>query len=114
MKAGKLNERVTIQAQARTPNGQGGFSTGWADVAAAPNVWARVMGLSGGESLESAVERSLMRWRVEIRQRTDVTTAHRLVWNGLNLDVKAVFPHPDAPRQTTVLLCESGLSQDGA
>lgn len=114
MKAGLLKDRVTIQQQNRTPNGQGGFSVGWANVADTPTIWARVIGLSGDESVAAAVERASMRWRVEIRRRTDITPAHRLVWNGTNLNVKAVFPHPNAPREVTVLLCESGLSEQGS
>jgi SPP1 family predicted phage head-tail adaptor len=111
VKIGALRDRVAIQAQSLTPNGQGGFdSAGWSDIA---TVWARVIGLSGDESVAAAIERASMRWRVEIRRRTDVTATHRLVWNGINLDVKAVFPHPSEPTKTTVLLCESGLSEEG-
>ena len=77
MKAGQLKERVTLQQQGRTSNGQGGFTVGWSDVADTPTFWARVIGLSGEESVSAAIERASMRWRVEIRRRTDVTAAHR-------------------------------------
>lgn len=104
---------MTIQQQGRTPNGQGGFTVAWTNVTDTPTIWARVIGLSGDESVTAAIERSSMRWRVEIRKRSDITAAHRLVWNGVNMDVRAVFPHPSEPTKTTVLLCESGLSEAG-
>jgi SPP1 family predicted phage head-tail adaptor len=113
MRIGALRERVTVQQQVRTPNGQGGFSVAWSDVAAAPTIWAEVTGLSGDEAITAAVERSVTRWRVIIRKRTDITPAHRLVWNGVNLDVKSIMPLPSAPRALTLLICESGLSAEG-
>lgn len=114
VKAGALKDRVTVQARSEVDNGRGGRTYSWANIADTPTIWARVIGLSGDESVAAAVERASMRWRVEIRRRTDITPAHRLVWGGINMDVKAAFPDPSAPREKTVLLCESGLSQDGA
>jgi SPP1 family predicted phage head-tail adaptor len=113
MKAGDLRDRVTIQQQNRSSNGQGGYTVAWADVSDTPEVWANVIGLTGDEAIEAAVERSSNRWRVTIRARTDVTGAHRLVWNGINLDVKSVMPLPSAPREGTLLICESGRSAEG-
>lgn len=107
--ASRMDERVTIQAEARTPNGQGGFTTTWADVA---SVWAEIIGLSGEESIEAAIERSSARYRVTIRKRSDVTPRHRLDWNGTKLDVRSVLPDPRNSRGALVLICEAGLNRE--
>jgi SPP1 family predicted phage head-tail adaptor len=108
-----LIERVTIQAETRTSNGQGGYVTAWADLAGNPTVWAAVRGLSGGEALTAGVQRSVQQWRVIIRRRADITTRHRLRWDNAGtyivMDIKAAMPLPDQPRDFTLLVCESGL-----
>lgn len=115
MKAGDLTERVTIQQVGpRTPNGQGGYTTSWQDVAGVATVWANIVGLSGAETVNETVLRSVTRWRVTIRRRADVTTAHRLRWNDLLLNIISAMPLPADPRGFTLLVCESGLSADGS
>lgn len=109
MRIGDLIERVTIQAESRVQDSQGGYTTSWSNIATTPTVSANVRGLSGGEALQAGIQRSVQQWRVVIRRRTDVTPKHRLTWNGLVLDIKAAMPHPDYPRQYTLLVCESGL-----
>lgn len=104
----EMNEQVTIQAETRTANGQGGYTTSWANVATDPTVWARVIGLSGDEALQAGIQRAVQQWRVHIRLRTDVTPKHRLLWSGLTLNVKAAMPDPRQPRDFTLLICESG------
>lgn len=108
-----LTERVTIQVESRVEDGQGGYSTSWANIGSVPTAWAAVRGLSGGEALAAGVQRSVQQWRVIIRRRTDVTAKHRLKWSGTGteivMDIKAVMPLPDQPRDFTLLICESGL-----
>ena len=108
MDAGQLRDRVTIQAETRTANGQGGYSTSWSNVATTPTVCANILGLSGDEALQAGIQRSVQQWRVIVRKRSDLTTKHRLVWGGVNLDIKSVMPLPDEPRAFTLLMCESG------
>lgn len=107
-------ERVTIQHEARAPNGQGGFTTTWTDALVAPKVAAEIVGLSGDEAIAAGVERSVTRWRVTIRRRDDVSPRNRLLWNGLALNIVSAMPLPKDPRFYTLLICESGLSADGS
>lgn len=103
--AGKLSDRVTLQAESRTPNGQGGFDTGWTDVA---TIWAEVFPLSGDEAIIAQIERAVARFRVTIRKRADVTAKNRLMWKGQVLAIKAVLPHPSALDDALLLTCEAG------
>lgn len=108
MNAGDLIEQVTIQAESRVANGQGGYTTTWANVGTDPTPWANVRGLSGDEALQAGVQRAVQQWRVVLRSRSDLTPKHRIVWNGLSLNIKAVMPLPDDPRAYTLAVCESG------
>ena len=106
MQPGQLDERVTIQSQVRVADAGGGYAESWQDVA---TVWARVRPLSGrerdmGEQLESPRD-----YRVTIRRRSDVTTAHRLVWRGAALNVR--FVADAGPRPLYMDLdCQRGVA----
>ena len=106
----RMRERVTIQEANVVDNGRGGRrtptgETPWRDVAA--KVPAEVLPLRGGEALNLGVQRSTQLYRVTMRNRTDVTTAHRLLWNGVALDIRTAPPSTD--RTTLVMTCESGV-----
>lgn len=101
--AGRLRELVSVEEETRLPNGQGGYTTAWSEVAA-PR--AEIIGLTGDESINAAVERSVQRWRVTMRARL-LTTKHRLIWNDIQLDIKSVVPDPRAPEAAIVVICES-------
>ena len=106
LQAGRLREQVTIQAESRTANGQGGFTTSWATVA---TVRAEVVGRSGSEAVKAGIERAVHQWQVTIRRRDDVTPQHRLQWKGRTLEIKSAMPDPRDRRDATLLVCESGV-----
>lgn len=105
LSTGSLSERVTIEQEARTSNGQGGYTTGWSPLA---TVWAEVIPLSGDEAITAQVERAVARYRVSIRRRDDVTAKHRLIWRGQTLAIKSALPHPKDLRGGLLMICESG------
>jgi SPP1 family predicted phage head-tail adaptor len=107
MNAGSLTEKVTIQQEVRAANGQGGFTTSWSDVETAPRVSANIVGMSGDEAISAGVERSVTRWRVTIRRRPEVSPRHRLLWNGLVLNIVSAMPLPNDPRAFTLMVCEN-------
>jgi len=109
MDAGQLRERITIEIEARTPNGQGGFTIAWASVSTSPVVWAEVIGLNGSEAIRAGIERSVSVYRINMRQRSDISARNRLQWNGQVLAIKSVLPHPDEPKAFLQLLCETGV-----
>lgn len=111
--AGRLRDRVRIEIPDQQPNGQGGRrptpgTSGWKELA---TVWAEVIPLRGDEAIRNNVERSVQLWRVTIRTRRDIQTAHRLVWpkHDIVMDIKSAAPdaqHADA----LVMTCESGVT----
>lgn len=63
--------------------------------------------MRGGEALSQSILRTTQFYRVTIRRRAGVTTAHRLLWNGIALDIRTAPPSTD--RTTLVMTCESGV-----
>lgn len=114
LRAGEMDQRVALQSEQRTPNGQGGFTTAWANLPTAPTVWAKIEGMSGNEAVQASIERAVTQWRVIIRKRGDVTPKNRMLWKGLVLDIKSAMPWPKDPRAALLLICESGASVDGS
>ncbi len=91
MRAGTLNERITLQRMAEGQDAWGQPLEGWVDVA---RLWANVRFLSGVEAIKSGAETATATASVRIRKR-DVTTAHRLLIAGKPYDITAVLPALD-------------------
>jgi SPP1 family predicted phage head-tail adaptor len=106
MKAGALRERVTIEAETRTSNGQGGYKTGWTAFARA--VPAEIIALSGDEALRLNIERSTSQYRVRMRRRAEIDAEKRLLWKGQVMAIKSVVPDPKEPQAMLLLTCEIG------
>lgn len=107
MDAGRFRERVTIEAESRKANGQGGFTSGWSAIAKA--VPAEIIALSGDEALRLGIERSTSQYRVRMRKRAGLSPQNRLLWGTLTLAVKSVLPDPREPHRLQLLVCESGF-----
>ncbi|MEP2103090.1 MAG: phage head closure protein [Parasphingorhabdus sp.] len=108
MRIGNMRERVTLERETRTPNGQGGWTRGWQAVA---TVFAEIEGQSGNEAMNASVERSVNRWRVTIRE-IGATAKDRIVWHEMDdmkLDIVSAMPDRKN-RGYQLLLCESGTT----
>jgi head-tail adaptor len=74
--AGELRSRLRVEVEARVPNGQGGFTTGWSPVVI---VWAKKVPLRGDEMTRESITRSVSFARFVIRPLSALTVKHRLV-----------------------------------
>jgi head-tail adaptor len=106
----RLREVVSIQEKNLIDNGRGGRThpagePEWKDIAT--GVRAEIIPLRGGEALNLGIERSTQLYRVTIRRRVGLTTANRLLWGGIALDIRTAPPSTD--RATLVMTCESGV-----
>lgn len=102
--AGRLRNRVVIEAPAHTPDGAAGRRTAWRRVA---SVAAEVLPLAGNDGLEDGVVRAAQAYRITIRWRAGLDTRHRLIWNGQPLKINSMVD-PDQLRQRLVLACVAG------
>lgn len=105
MLAGRLTERVTLQARSDTPDGYGQPVPAWATVA---TVWAAVESISGREYVTAAAEQAETTLRVTLRHRSIDASTHRLLWRSRVLDIRAVLPYAD--RSHVMLMCAEGVN----
>jgi SPP1 family predicted phage head-tail adaptor len=80
MQSGKYDQRIRIEDEVRTPDGGGGSPVAWTPVAENPEIWAAVWAISSREQFAGGQLSGVSSYRVRIRRRDDLTTAHRLVW----------------------------------
>ena len=88
LSAGRLDQRVTLQAKSATRAANGEEVVTWGDVA---TVWAQVQQLRGKEFFAGAQMQDAIDVRARIRYRTGVTRDMRLQWNGAPLDIVSVI-----------------------
>jgi SPP1 family predicted phage head-tail adaptor len=107
VRAGDLDQRVTLQNRVTVPDGGGGYETSWSDTG---TIWAKVEPLGAAESLVAQQSESIVRYQIWVRWRPDLAADMRLIWRGKTFDIVGVA---DAgPRVETVRLdCASGGSE---
>ena len=87
---GGLKYRVILQESVLSPDSGGGFSETWQNLAVAPEVYAEILPLSGGEQLRFHQLETTATHRITIRYRNDVTPALRLVHGAAVYNISAV------------------------
>lgn len=96
MSIGEMKEPLTLQQEALTPDGGGGFARAWEDVAA---VFGRIEETGGGESLQNRKVEAGNACRITLHYRNDVTAGMRLAGEAGIFDIFAVRD-PDGRRAT--------------
>lgn len=109
MQAGKLNRRITVQQRTQGQDDAGQPIDAWADVA---KVWAWVKTQSGmavarQTANQDGVAMSVNSYSFRIRYRPAVTDDMRVVYGGLNFDIKQIR-HDLAGHEWTDIVCEAG------
>lgn len=106
MESGLLNRRITFQRKSATRDEFGGLSDNWSDVV---TVWARVVPLRGQELFVAQQTIAENTHNFYIRYRTDVTSAMRIVYQGLPFDILSLTDVEDRRRELQILT-KQGLS----
>ena len=109
--AGNLRERVVIQEANLVDNGRGGRTRPtdqpWTDLGTR---LAEVIALRGDEAIRNAIQNSVQTWRVTMRPFPGLSTAHRLLWGSIALDIRSIAP--TEARDGVVMTCESGVRKN--
>ena len=102
---GELDQRITLQNLTDTPDGIGGVTRAWSDVA---TVWARVKPQTGREAMAEGRMAATMLTKFTIRTRA-VDETMRIVWGGVQYNIRQI---PDSsPRdQFMDILAERGVA----
>ncbi|WP_338804504.1 phage head closure protein [Xenorhabdus griffiniae] len=109
MRAGALRQRVTIQKNEQSRSPSGGVINNWLNVA---EVWAEVKYISGRELVASGRILSEATVRIWLRYRADITTTHRIIYQGDSIHSQTfaiVAVIPDPKRTHLELLCKGGV-----
>lgn len=88
MRAGELRERITIQQKTITRDEFGGEVATWSTLA---TVWAKVVAMSGSESISQAAGVMTVAYQITLRARDDVDASMRVSYEGLTLEIQAVL-----------------------
>ena len=103
---GALRSEFSLQACATTPDGLGGHTESWPEVA---TVFAQIEPVSASskfgadQTLETVTHRITMRWR------SDVASGMRLTKQGRVFDIVTVHDPDDSRRYVVCRVRESGL-----
>jgi SPP1 family predicted phage head-tail adaptor len=100
-----LRHRATLQREALSPDGGGGHTSTWSDVA---TVWAEVAPRAGDEAFAAGRIEARTRLRLRLRFRDGVAAGMRIVLDGRILNVRAVLD--DGRRRWLELDCEEGVA----
>lgn len=85
--ASRLRQRLTLQEEVRTPDNAGGYVRSWKDVA---TLWAEIIPVSGRERFFAGKIESPATHRILMRYRSDITPAHRLVFEKRAFNIRHV------------------------
>ncbi|EPG6919045.1 TPA: phage head closure protein [Proteus mirabilis] len=112
MKAGRMNQRVTIQRSKLKPDALSGNEVMWFDIA---TVWAEVKGIRGREYFSSQQTQSETTVRVWLRYFPDVTTADQLMFHyagtdGKYWDIKSIVT--DKAKGSMEMICVGAERDD--
>lgn len=88
---GSLRHRVTFQEPVLTPDGAGGFSETWRDIADTPEVAGAVVALSAAERQAFGQLQSTVTHKIYIRMRDGLTPAMRAVKGDEVYEISALF-----------------------
>lgn len=99
MRAGTLRDQVTLEAPAAPSESAWGVTPQHQAVA---TVWASVVATDADESDGSVATRTLTRYAVRIRYRSDVTSKWRIGYRGRTLDITSVVD-PDGRRRELLI-----------
>lgn len=89
-RAGELDQRITFQERLSVPDGIGGSSFTWVDIATLSSVWAHVRTAGGREVTEYERVNAEQSYLFVIRNRSDINAAYRIMWDGEPFSIKAV------------------------
>lgn len=103
MRAGRLRHRVTLQQLTQVPDGGGGYTEDWTDVA---TVWAAVEPLRGQERYEAQQVQATLSHRITIRYRAGVEPSMRVVHDGRVFNVLSVIDPQERHRELQLLVEE--------
>lgn len=107
IRSGDMKRRITFQTRSATKDGYGQESTTWSDLL---SCWADIQPLSGRELVAAQAQLAETTHEIQIRYRTGITAALRVVYQGRIFNVLSVIDQ-DMQHRRLSLMCSEGLNQ---
>ena len=98
----RMDQRVTFQGRTGAPDGGGGVTNTWGNIATNPVVWASVKPSRGGEGLDEDRTNARASYMFTIRNRTDLDETMRIVWQSENYNIRAILREGPRPLYVTI------------
>tara|TARA_R110002110_G_scaffold415850_1_gene657959 strand:+ start:6998 stop:7327 length:330 start_codon:yes stop_codon:yes gene_type:complete len=86
-RAGELDQRITFQERVNVPDGMGGNSFTWQDVAES---WAHVRPKSGREVTQYDRVNAEAGYLFVVRNRSDIKPSYRIEWQGELFNIRVI------------------------
>jgi len=106
MNAGELKHKITIQELQRVPDGYGGYTETWNNVATA---WAKIQPLKGSERYQAQQVASELSHKITLRYLSGVKPSMRIVYGLRVFNIIAVI-NVKKRNEVLELLCEEELT----
>jgi SPP1 family predicted phage head-tail adaptor len=102
----RLRQRLTLQEEIEIPDGAGGFTRSWQDIA---DLWAEIIPFTGREKLFAGQLQSQISHRILLRYRSGITAGQRLVFENRAFNIRYLFNTAEAD-ETLEILAEEGVA----
>lgn len=89
MRAGSLDQRITLQQPVLSRDDYGHETISWQPAA---TVWANVQALRGREYFAAAAVQKELTIKIKIRHRADIANTWRILHKGATYNIEAVIP----------------------
>lgn len=100
----KMRQKISIQTNTQTTDGQGGFTESWATDA---TVWASIEPAKAYEKFQAAQMDTPITHNIMIRYRSGVTTKKRLLYGSRVFDIKEVINIDEANAFLKIIAIEN-------
>ena len=87
---GRMDQKITLQRLVKTPDGAGGYTESWANLARDACPWAKVTARSGRESMVEGRMAAQFTVVFEIYNRNDVVETDRILWGGTPYNIRGI------------------------
>lgn len=91
----QMDQRIAFQSETTADDGQGGrTSSGWANIATVPEMWANVETRDGTET-DQGERRPANVYQIDviIRNRSDLTETMAIVWRSRRYNIRSIQPY---------------------
>ena len=99
VRAGSMNERVTIRRRADVQDANGEMVPGWADVA---TLWASVVDITGREYISANATSGSVQTKITIRYMDGILPTMRVIHGANTYEIQSVLGHN---RISLTLMC---------